>query len=117
MIEELNRLNAEWTARGRPTMDIGIGINSGVMIAGNIGSNTVMSYTVIGDAVNLAARLESATKDHGVRILISEAVRGRLTSPVATREIGAISVKGKTEPIVVHEVLATGRKDVREEQS
>jgi adenylate cyclase len=65
-----------------------------------------MSYTVIGDAVNLAARLESATKDHGVRILISEAVRCRLTSAVATREIGAISVKGKAQAIVVHEVLA-----------
>jgi adenylate cyclase len=75
------------------------------MIAGNIGSDTVMSYTVIGDAVNLGARLESATKDHAAQILISEAVRSRLTTPVKTREIGAISVKGKEQAVVVHAVL------------
>jgi len=105
MVQELNRLNVDWKARGMPTVDIGIGINSGDMIAGNIGSDTVMSYTVIGDSVNLGSRLESATKEHGVRILISEAVRSRLTTDVATREIGAITVKGKAQAIVVHEVL------------
>jgi len=105
MITELERLNVRWQAEGRPTMDIGIGINSGEMIAGNIGSNAVMSYTVIGDAVNLGARLESATKEHGARILISEAVRARLTTPVKTREIGPIFVKGKAEPVLVHAVV------------
>ena len=105
MIRELERLNAGWKAQGRPTMDIGIGINSGEMIAGNIGSDTVMSYTVIGDAVNLGARLESATKDHDARILISDAVKSRLTIPVKTREIGAISVKGKAQSVMVHAVL------------
>jgi adenylate cyclase len=104
MVEELERLNSTWKAQGRPAMKIGIGINSGEMIAGNIGSDTVMSYTVIGDAVNLASRLESATKEQGVQILISDAVKSRLTVPVATREIGAISVKGKQEAVVVHEV-------------
>ena len=106
MVQELNRLNADWKTRGMPTVDIGIGINSGDMIAGNIGSDTVMSYTVIGDSVNLGSRLESATKEHGVRILISEAVRSRLTTDVPTREIGAITVKGKAQAIVVHEVIA-----------
>lgn len=105
MVRELERLNEGWKAQGRPTLDIGIGINSGEMIAGNIGSDTVMSYTVIGDAVNLGARLESATKEHGARILISEAVRARLTTPVRTREIGAITVKGKAQAVVVHAVL------------
>ena len=109
MVEELERLNARWTAQGRPAMKIGIGINSGEMIAGNIGSDTVMSYTVIGDAVNLASRLESATKEHGVQILISDAVKSRLTMPVSTREIGAISVKGKEHPVVVHEVIGGTR--------
>jgi adenylate cyclase len=113
MLRELDRLNAGWMARGLPTVDIGIGINSGDMIAGNIGSDTVMSYTVIGDAVNLGARLESATKDHGARILISEAVRSRLTSAVPTRQIGAISVKGKTQTVVVHEVLARAAGEER----
>lgn len=105
MLRELDRLNVQWKAQGRPTVDIGIGINSGEMIAGNIGSDTVMSYTVIGDAVNLGARLESATKDHHARILISEAVRSRLTIPVETREIGPISVKGKAQTVVVHAVV------------
>jgi adenylate cyclase len=109
MLSELERLNARWKSEGRPAMEIGIGINSGEMIAGNIGSDTVMSYTVIGDAVNLGARLESATKDHGVRILISDAVKKRLTIPVETREIGATTVKGKAQPILVHAVLSGER--------
>src|SRR4029079_7054184 len=63
MIEELLKLNARWIAEGRPALDIGIGINTGPMIAGNIGSEAIMSYTVIGDAVNLGARLESLHKE------------------------------------------------------
>jgi adenylate cyclase len=105
MVKELERLNAGWKAQGRPTVEIGIGINSGEMIAGNIGSDTVMSYTVIGDAVNLGSRLESATKDHDAKILISDAVKSKLTIPVTTREIGAISVKGKAQTVLVHAVI------------
>lgn len=108
MLVELEKLNGAWAAQGRPIVAIGIGIHSGEMIAGNIGSDTVMSYTVIGDAVNLGARLESATKDHQARILISEATRARLTTPVVTREIGPIAVKGRAEREVVYEVLSAG---------
>lgn len=112
MVETLERLNAGWTARGMPTLDIGIGVNSGEMIAGNIGSSAIMSYTVIGDAVNLGARLESLNKDYGTRILISEATRARLTIPVQTREIGAVTVKGKTAAVMVHAVeAAPGRAE------
>ena len=78
MIRELNRLNEKWTAEGRPALDIGIGISTGPMIAGNIGSEAIMSYTVIGDAVNLGARLESLNKEYGTRIIISEATRDAL---------------------------------------
>jgi adenylate cyclase len=66
-----------------------------------------MSYTVIGDAVNLGARLESLNKDYGTRILISDATRSQLTIPVQTREIGAVTVKGKTAAVIVHAVEAT----------
>jgi adenylate cyclase len=97
----LRQLNAGWTASGRPTLEIGIGINSGEMIAGNIGSDTIMSYTVIGDAVNLGARLESLTKEQGARILISEATRRRLTIDVPARLIGELTVKGRKQPVTV----------------
>jgi adenylate cyclase len=105
MSAALDRLNAAWQAQGRPALDIGIGINSGEMIAGNIGSSAIMSYTVIGDAVNLGSRIESLNKDYGTRILISQATKDRLTSPVATRLVGEVTVKGRTQPVVVHEVL------------
>lgn len=104
MVATLDRLNAAWVARGRPALDIGIGINSGEMIAGNIGSETIMSYTVIGDAVNLGARLESLNKEYSSRILISDETRSRLTSQVATRLIGEVTVKGRKKPVVVYEV-------------
>jgi adenylate cyclase len=108
MTAVLDRLNAVWTADGRPPLDIGIGINSGEMIAGNIGSETIMSYTVIGDAVNLGARLESLNKEYGTRVLISEETRGRLSGPVRTRVIGDVLVKGRTKPVMVHEVIGDG---------
>lgn len=104
MTEALNALNAKWKTEGRPILDIGIGINSGEMIAGNIGAETAMSYTVIGDAVNLGSRLESLNKDYGTRLLISEETRARLTLPVQTRVIGEVTVKGRKQAVLVHEV-------------
>ena len=82
MVRELGELNRGWMARGMTQLDIGIGVNSGDMIAGNIGSSSIMSYTVIGDNVNLGARLESLNKDYKTRIIISEATRARLTVDV-----------------------------------
>jgi adenylate cyclase len=105
MVEELGQLNQKWAAEGLPQFDMGIGINSGDMIAGHIGSTSIMSYTVIGDNVNLGARLETLNKEHGSRIIISGATRSRLRAPYQVRALGAVIVKGKTRPVEVFEVV------------
>jgi adenylate cyclase len=104
MVEELQDLNRRWAVEGRAALDIGIGINTGEMIAGNIGSDTIMSYTVIGDNVNLGARLESLNKEYGTRIIISDATRTRLTTEYTTRPLGSVVVKGKTKPVDIFEI-------------
>jgi adenylate cyclase len=104
MARSLEVLNAEWASFGLPTLDIGIGINTGEMVAGNIGSTAIMSYTVIGDAVNLGARLESLNKEYGTRIIISEATRGRLKGQYDIRPLGSVTVKGKSQPVAIFEV-------------
>ena len=104
MVRELGELNRKWSAEGRATLDIGVGINSGDMIAGNIGSSSIMSYTVIGDNVNLGSRLESLNKDYKTRIIISEATRGRLRGDYDIRPLGAVVVKGKSKPVDIFEI-------------
>jgi adenylate cyclase len=104
MVRALDVLNAEWAEFGIPTLDIGIGINTGEMVAGNIGSDTIMSYTVIGDAVNLGARLESLNKEYGTRIIISEATRARLKGQYDIRPLGSVTVKGKSRSVAIFEV-------------
>lgn len=104
MAVALGELNTRWRAEGRTTLDIGIGINTGDMVAGNIGSDTIMSYTVIGDAVNLGARLESLNKDYGTRIIISEATRSRLKGQYDIHPLGDVVVKGKSNPVAIFEV-------------
>jgi adenylate cyclase len=105
MVRELAQLNQKWTAEGKPSLDIGIGVSSGDMIAGNIGSSSIMSYTVIGDNVNLGARLESLNKEFGTRIIISGATRAQLSSPYTIRPLGEVVVKGKTRPVEIFEVI------------
>jgi len=105
MIEALAALNARWKREGKfAELDIGIGINTGPMIAGNIGSEAIMSYTVIGDAVNLGARLESLNKDYKTRIIISEATRARLSDGFQTRPLGDVVVKGKSKAVQIFEI-------------
>ncbi len=104
MVDALQALNRRWAVEGRVELDIGIGINTGEMIAGNIGSDTIMSYTVIGDNVNLGARLESLNKEYGTRILISEATRRQLKGQYDVRPLGEVVVKGKTRPVSIFEV-------------
>ena len=111
MVDELQDLNRRWAVEGRAALDIGIGINTGEMIAGNIGSDTIMSYTVIGDNVNLGARLESLNKDYGTRILISEATRRQLKGHYDVRALGEVTVKGKTRPVAIFEVRTGVKKE------
>jgi adenylate cyclase len=106
MVRELGALNRTWAAEGRPQLDIGIGVNSGDMIAGNIGSSAIMSYTVIGDNVNLGSRLESLNKEYRTRIIISDATRSRLHAEYSIRPLGDVIVKGKTRPVAIFEVDA-----------
>lgn len=105
MVRELRELNQRWVSEGRVQLDIGIGVNSGDMIAGNIGSAAIMSYTVIGDNVNLGARLESLNKEYRSRIIISEATRARLGKHHEMRGLGGVVVKGKTRPVEIFEVM------------
>jgi adenylate cyclase len=105
MVAALRQMNDAWTAAGRAALDIGVGINSGDMVAGNIGSETIMSYTVIGDNVNLGSRLESLNKNYGTRIIISEATRSRLKGQYDIRPLGAATVKGKTRAVDIYEVV------------
>jgi adenylate cyclase len=106
MMQELDKLNRKWENEGHAVgLDIGIGINSGPMIAGNIGSDAIMSYTVIGDAVNLASRLESLNKDYKTRIIISDATRRQLAGRYITKPLGDVVVKGKTQAVAIYEVL------------
>ena len=105
MIAKLRAFNRDRTLRGLPPIDIRIGVNTGEVVAGNIGSPKRVDYTVIGDSVNLASRLEGANKFYGTNILISETSMQALdVSTYPVREIDLIRVKGRNEPVAVYEV-------------
>jgi len=105
MMTELRGFNKMLERTGREPIDIGIGLNTGHVVSGNIGSPKRMDYTVIGDGVNLAARLESATKQYGAHILISQSCLDGLKSSYRHRKVDNVVVKGKTEPVGVYELL------------
>ena len=105
MITELWDYNKVREGRGELPIDHGIGLNTGMIVSGNIGSPKRMDYTMIGDGVNLAARLESACKQYSARILISEFTSAKLKGTYRMRDIDLVVVKGKTEPVGVVEVL------------
>jgi len=104
MTEELARLNNQWAADGMPPLDIGIGINTGDMVAGNLGSESIMSYTVIGDNVNLGSRLESLTRSFQTRVIVSDATRRALKQTYDLHPLGEVTVKGKSVSVQVYEV-------------
>ncbi|TMG94232.1 MAG: adenylate/guanylate cyclase domain-containing protein, partial [Betaproteobacteria bacterium] len=104
MLRECGTLNEKFTARGWPTLKIGIGVNSGNVRVGDMGSKERRAYTAMGDAVNVASRLEGRTKYYGVGILVGEATR-TLVKDVVFKEIDKIKVKGKDEAITIYEPL------------
>lgn len=106
MTAALDELNAELAAEGRPPLALGIGINTARVIAGNMGSRSRLNYTVIGDGVNLAARLEALTKDpaYAARILVSGSTAAAAGATAGLRPLGPVTVKGRTEPVPVFAV-------------
>jgi adenylate cyclase len=105
MITELRRWNASRTGAGKKPLDMGVGLNTDVVVSGNIGSPKRMDYTIIGDGVNLASRLESACKQYATRILVSENTFRKLRGTYRIREVDRVVVKGKHEPVGIYEVL------------
>ena len=105
MIVVLRELNLKRVREGKAPIDIGIGISTGDAIVGSIGSPKRMEYTAIGDSVNLASRLEGATKLYGVKVLLSEFTVRALNRPTPVRELDLMRVKGKDQPVAVYEAL------------
>lgn len=104
MLAKLAELNKEFSAKAWPEVRIGVGINTGPMSVGNMGSEFRMAYTVLGDAVNLGARLEGLTKGYGIALICSEATKDAVPE-YAYREIDRVRVKGKDKPITIFEPL------------
>jgi len=104
MIEKLEEVNAAFASRGWPEIRIGVGINTGVMSVGNMGSEFRMAYTVLGDAVNLGSRLEGLTKGYGVSVIVSESTK-RAVPEYAYRELDRVRVKGKDKPVAIYQPL------------
>ena len=105
MLNALGELNVSRQGHGLHPIDMGIGLNTDTVVSGNIGSPKRMDYTMIGDGVNLASRLESACKQYSARILISDHTYQRLQGTYRIRDIDDVVVKGKTEPVRIYEVL------------
>ncbi|HEX2311455.1 MAG TPA: adenylate/guanylate cyclase domain-containing protein [Vicinamibacterales bacterium] len=105
MVRALESLRAEFERLGWDDLDIGVGINTGAMVVGNMGSQERLAYTAVGDAVNVASRLEGLTKEYGVHVVIGDNTRAAAGDAFAYRFLDVVAVKGRPVPLVVWELL------------
>jgi adenylate cyclase len=117
MMEELKILQKKWADEGRPVLDIGIGINSGDMVVGNMGSEMRFDYTVMGDMVNLGSRLEGINKEYGTNIVISEYTYAAVKDVLFCRQLDSVKVKGKKLPAMIYELLGEKKDAERWEKA
>jgi adenylate cyclase len=105
MLSELRGLQKKWQEEGKPVLNIGVGINSGDMVVGNMGSEMRFDYTVMGDMVNLGSRLEGINKEYGSNIIVSEFTYNTVRDSMCCRELDMVRVKGKKLPVKIYELL------------
>jgi len=113
MRDELKKLNLELKEEGLPKINIGIGINTAEVVVGNMGSTQRFNYTIMGDGVNLASRIEGQTKVYGCMILITQMTYKELDDTFLTREIEAVQVKGKKEKVLLYELMQNTKEQIR----
>jgi adenylate cyclase len=106
MIDRLDRVNETLRSKGHPEIRIGIGIHTGDVVLGNVGSERKLDYTAIGDGVNLASRIEGLTKSYGSPILLSESTFGELGGKIPCAEVDVVRVKGRREPVRLYRPIA-----------
>jgi adenylate cyclase len=116
MQDQLVRLRELWSRQGRPPLHARVGVNSGTMVVGNMGSENRFDYTVMGDAVNLGARLEPANKQYRTQIMIGEQTKDLAKEQIITRELDLLRVKGKTEPVRVYELVALREQNITDKR-
>jgi adenylate cyclase len=105
MMEKLAELRKKWSKEGKPDIDIGIGLNSGLMRVGFMGSARMRNYTLLGDNVNLGSRLEGTNKNYGTHIIVSQHTYDQAKHIVFGRWLDAVRVKGKREPVNIYELV------------
>ncbi|MCP4753840.1 MAG: adenylate/guanylate cyclase domain-containing protein, partial [Proteobacteria bacterium] len=114
MIHRLKNVNKHFEEKGYPLFKIGVGLHTGNVILGNIGSEKKLDYTVIGDGVNLASRMEGLTKEYGCQILISEMTFRQIGRDIPCRVVDSVRVKGKEQPIRIYSPLASPQSSPEE---